>query len=84
MLEANFLKSLVKRPIIRNDYSEEFLNKMTNQEIKDWEHDVKMCLIQNKVPEKFPDWNSAYLCKVIDTSVLYELLKESENVKEGL
>lgn len=84
MLDANFLKLLVNKPIIRNDYSEEFLNKMTDVEIEDWEHDVKTSLIKDKVPEKYPDWNSAYLCRVIDTSVLYELIKESENVKKGL
>lgn len=84
MSDPNFLKSLVNKPIIRDDYSEEFLNKMTDAEIKDWEHDVKTSLIKDKVPEKYPEWNSAYLCRVIDTSILYKLIKESENVKKGL
>lgn len=84
MLDAKFLKSLVNKPIIRDDYSEEFLNKMSDKEIEDWEHDIKISMVKDRIPEKFPDWNSAYLCRVIDTSVLYEIIKESENVKEGL
>jgi len=84
MTDPNFLKSLVNKPIIRDDYSEEFLNKMTDAEIEDWEHDVKTSMIKDKIPEKYPDWGSAYTCRVIDSSILYQLFKESENVKKGL
>lgn len=75
------LKHLVEREIIRDDYSEEFLNKMTDKEILDWEHDVKVKLISAGIEERFPEWNSAYLSKVIDASMLYQLFKLGEYKK---
>lgn len=75
------LKDLVKREIIRDDYSEEFLNKMTDKEISDWEHDIKVKLISEGVEEKFPVWNGAYLSKVIDAGILYQLFKLDKHKK---
>lgn len=36
------IPELVDRPIIRNDKSEEFLNKMTDEEIQEWEKQIKL------------------------------------------
>ena len=79
------IKELVNRPIIRDDHALEFMNKMTDEEIEILEHDIKIKLIKDKVPEKFPDWNSAYLCAVIDKEALYQLFKKSEyEAKKGV
>lgn len=66
------IEELIKRPIIRNDKSEEFLNKMTDDEIRQWENEVKQNLLEQGVVQKFPDWNVAFLAKSIDTSILYK------------
>lgn len=69
------IEELVKRPIIRNDRPEEFLNKMTNEEIRQWEIEVEQSLLEEGVVKKFPDWNSAFLAKSIDMGILYNLFK---------
>ena len=71
------ITELVKRPIIRNDSAEEFLNKMTDDEIKQWDIETSFMLLEKGVPKKFPDWNAAFLAKVIDTSIIYSILKEN-------
>jgi len=72
------LKNFVKRPIIRNDTAEEFLNKMTDDEIKEIEEE----LIKKGVPKKFPEWNSAYLAKIIDIGILYTIIKMTPTDEE--
>lgn len=69
------IEELVKRPIIRNDRPEEFLNKMTDDEIRQWEIEVEQNLLEEGVVQKFPDWNAAFLAKSIDRSILYNLFK---------
>ena len=53
------IEELIKRPIIRNDKPEEFLNKMTDDEIRQWEIEVEQTLLKEGVVQKFPDWNAA-------------------------
>lgn len=67
------ITELVNRPIIRNDHIEEFLNKMTDEEIREWEEEVDNILVEEGVDRKFPDWNSAFLGKTIDRMILYNL-----------
>ena len=69
------IEELVKRPIIRNDKAEEFLNKMTDKEIHQWEKEVEQILLEEGVVQKFPDWNAEFLAKTIDRSILYNLFK---------
>ena len=69
------IEELIKRPIIRNDRPEEFLNKMTDEEIEQWEKEVEQNLMQEGVDKKFPDWNAAFLAKTIDRGILYSLFK---------
>jgi 16S rRNA C967 or C1407 C5-methylase (RsmB/RsmF family) len=64
---------LSKRPIIRSDNAYEFLNKMTDEEIQQWDKETMQILKDENVPEVFPDWNSAYLAKIIDAQIIYEL-----------
>ncbi len=69
------IEELIKRPIIRNDRPEEFLNKMTDEEIKQWEKEVELILLEEGTVQKFPDWNAAFLAKSIDRGILYDLFK---------
>jgi len=69
------IEELIKRPIIRNDKPEEFLNKMTDDEIRQWEIEVEQTLLKEGVVQKFPDWNAAFLAKSIDRGILYNLFK---------
>lgn len=71
------LEELIKRPIIRNDKPEEFLNKMTVEEIEQWEAETEVILLQEGVKKIFPDWNAAFLARTIDRSILYSILKEN-------
>jgi hypothetical protein len=72
------IEELFKRPIIRNDQMVEFLNKMTDDEIDQWDKEVGLILEEEKVPDVFPDWNNAYLSKIIDRDILYNLFEMSE------
>ena len=78
------MQELICRPIIRNDNPEDFLNKMTDEEIKQWKFETEESLIEEGILRKFPDWNAAYLTKVIDAGILYKLLYDSttENDKQ--
>ena len=71
---------LVDRPVIkgRNKYPE-FFNKMTGRELLNFEKDIEKQLDKENVPRKFPDWNAAYLAKIIDYEILYNLYKEIDN-----
>ena len=46
---------------------------MTDEEIDQWDKEVAEILKEEKVPEIFPDWNAAYLAKLIDRQILYDL-----------
>jgi hypothetical protein len=74
------IQELLERPIIRNDYNEEWMNKMTDNELNQFDKETYQMCIENGTPEKFPDINAAHLSKHIDRNILYELLKE-ENIK---
>jgi 16S rRNA C967 or C1407 C5-methylase (RsmB/RsmF family) len=75
------IQELIQRPVIRNDNAYEFLNKMTNEEIEQWDKEVMEILKDEKTPEKFPDWNAAYLSKMIDRQILYDLFVLGNNSK---
>lgn len=75
------IEELINRPIIRNDKSEEFLNKMTDDEIMQWEVELEQVLLEEGIEKKYPDWNSSFMAKVIDRGILYNLflLKNNES-----
>lgn len=70
------IKELINRPIIRNDYAEEFMNKMTDEEILIYEQEVNQILVKQGVRKTFPDWSVGLLTKRIDREIMYRLLKE--------
>ena len=70
------LPELLERPIIRTDFEEEWMNKMTDDELSQFdEESYKLCLMEG-TPEKYPDINAACLSKHIDRTILYKLMKE--------
>ena len=70
------IKELLVRPIIRDDFLDEWMNKMTDEELKIWDDEVYAECIKSGVPEKFPELNAAHLTKVIDTGILYKIFQE--------
>jgi hypothetical protein len=69
------IQELIKRPIIRSDFDEEWMNKMTDDELSQFDKEsYKMC-IEEGVVEKYPDINAACLSKHIDMGILYDLFK---------
>lgn len=70
------IQELIERPIIRNDKPEEFLNKMTDQEINQYEKEIEQILSEEGTNKIFPDWNAAFLAKAIDRGILYKLFKQ--------
>jgi len=76
------IQELIKRPLIRDNYGEEWMNKMTDEELKQFDKDVWDILEENGVPKVFPDWNAALLAKHIDRCILYELFKMSPHQRK--
>lgn len=72
------VRELIDRPIIREDFNEEWMNKMTDDEHKQWDEET-YAMLKDEGITKFPDINSAHLCKHIDRGILYELFKLTKN-----
>jgi hypothetical protein len=54
------------------------MNKMTDEEIKNFKKEVNEYLKLQGIPEIFPDWNAAYLAVMIDTEIIYDLIKKND------
>jgi uncharacterized protein YlaN (UPF0358 family) len=75
------IRELINKPIIRNDHNEEWLNKLTNEEIAAWDKEMIEECAKEGTPYKFPDMNAAFLSKHIDTTIIYNLIKiEMDNL----
>ena len=72
------IQELLQRPIIRNDFDEEWMNKMTDEELSQFDKESYQFCLENGTPEKYPDINAACLSKHIDRTILYKILKESK------
>jgi hypothetical protein len=72
------VRELIDRPIIREDFNEEWMNKMTDDEINQWDKETYAMLKDEGITE-YPDVNGAHLSKHIDRSILYELIKQAKN-----
>ena len=72
------VQELLQRPIIRNDRPEEWMNKMTDEELHQYDSETRQICIENGVLNIFPDINAACLGKNIDRSIIYEILKEQK------
>lgn len=76
------IKDLLERPIIRNDFEEEWMNKMTDEELSQFDKESYQLCLEEGTPEKYPDINAACLSKHIDRGILYKIIKEA-NVNES-
>ena len=75
------INDLIDRPIIRHDWNEEWMNKMTDEELAQFDKESYQFCLNEGVQEKYPDINAACLSKHIDRSILYKLIKENGNGK---
>ena len=75
------IQDLLERPIIRNDFEEEWMNKMSDEELSQFDKESYQLCLEEGTPEKYPDINAACLSKHIDRSILYKIVKEA-NVNE--
>jgi len=71
------IQELIKRPLIYKHHALEVFNKMTPEELEGWNEEVSNKLIEEGVPQTFPDWSSALLAKDIDYDILYRAIKEN-------
>ena len=69
------IQELIKRPIIRSDFDEEWMNKMTDEELSQFDEESYNMCIDEGTPDKYPDINAAQLSKHIDRGILYNLFK---------
>ena len=67
---------LLERPIIRDDYNEEWMNKMTNEELDQWHKETYALCVKAGTSAIYPDLNVAHLSKHIDRTILYTLFKK--------
>ncbi len=72
------IQELFERPIIRNDFDEEWMNKMTDEELSQYDEESYNICISEGVPEKYPDINASTISKHIDRSILYKIFTESK------
>lgn len=75
------LKELLSREIIRHDQAHEFLNKMNDEEIKFYYKNIQEQLDKENI-HGFTKRNINFLSKIVDTDILYILLKNEgkENI----
>lgn len=72
------IKELLERPIIRVDFNEEWMNKMTDEELSQFDRESYQFCLNEGASEKYPDINAACLSKHIDRTILYKLMKENK------
>jgi hypothetical protein len=54
------------------------MNKMTDEEVAQYEKEVYQICVENGTPDKFPDINAECLSKLVDRNIIYEILKEKQ------
>lgn len=69
------IPELLERPIIRNDFEEEWMNKMTDDELSQFDKESYEICLNEGVEEKYPDISAACLSKHIDRSILYKVIQ---------
>lgn len=76
MAEKVRLQALAFRPIIRSDMPEEFLNKMTDEELLDWYNELREEFLQQGIDESMSRWKLMFEEKIIEKKNIYELFNE--------
>ena len=65
------LKELITRPIIRTDQSSEVFNKMTDDELNEWEERHDRIIEEKLIYDPSSTYGSLYTSHVIDFDILY-------------
>ena len=73
------IRELIKRPLMYKHHALEVFNKMTPEELKDWDEYTSEKLKEKGVVQTYPDWGSAILAQEIDYDILYTIIKENSN-----
>lgn len=76
------IQELLERPIIRNDYDEEWMNKMTDEELNQFDRESYQICIEEGTSEKYPDINTACLSRHIDRCILYKCMQIGSMLKQ--
>ena len=77
------VKELLTRPIIRRDFDEEWMNKMTDEELAQWDGEVYANILEEGITG-FPETNVAQMTRFIDRGILYKVLQEAESGSLGI
>ena len=78
------IKELIERPNIRDDFndSDSWMNKMSDEEIDQWDKEAYAICKEEGTPQKYPDMNAAHLTKHIDRGILYKLFQMGDKPKQ--
>ena len=71
---------LLERPNIRDNFEDNdvWMNKMTDEELDQFDSESRQMCIEEGIEEKYPDINASILSKHIDRGILYKLFQMSE------
>lgn len=71
------ITELIERPNIRDEFedNEIWMNKMTDEELEQFDEESRLMCIEEGVEEKYPDMNAAIISKHIDRGILYKLFQ---------
>jgi hypothetical protein len=76
LLYSISIEELINRPLLHYQYDEEWLNKMTEQEILQYESEVRDILVKESIFNKDISIEEARLAKYSSRTTLYKLIKQ--------
>lgn len=77
------LLELVERPVINEkNLVYDFLSKMTDDEIDVLENEIANQINKESPRLKGVDYSAAFMCKMIDRDILYQLLKKGKDIND--
>lgn len=80
MVYSTSIQELIWRPIIRDDQSNEWLNKMTDDEIEQYYKELDEIVKELPLEEQ----QVAYITNIIDHSIIYDIFMLDKNRQERI
>jgi hypothetical protein len=77
------VQELIKRPLQRNDQPYEFMNKMNDEEIEQFEKEVKVYMELDNVSKIFPEYNAELIARFINRDIIYKVFQMETDIKAG-
>ena len=77
------INELINRKQIRSDHSFEWLNRMTDDEIQEFDDELDVELTEMGVDHTFPQWNSTVTAKYIDRDIMFRLMLNEDRIKKS-